>query len=274
MINIKIFLRKIFGKLEVAKIPSFPKSRALSDKKRILVLGIYLADRENLVLHLMREFEKAINYIVTQRWVAIADGELPEDYNKYTVRKMKRMPKFKILNELISKEDLEYFDYILISDDDIYLPRGFLDEFIAFQEKFDFALAQPARTRFSYADHRFVLKNYFLLARETDFVEIGPIFCISRVAYNLIFPFDMNSPMGWGYDFVWPVLFQKNNLKIGIIDKTAVAHVIRPQGDAYSRGGELSRMYKFLEKHKIFTVPNGFVVKKLFYKFTLNVFKI
>ena len=33
--------------------------------------------------------------------------------------------------------------------------------------------------------------------------------------------------MGWGLDFVWPVLAEKNNLNIGIVDATPVAHNLR-----------------------------------------------
>lgn len=273
MLNkIEKFVRRLSGRMVAIKNAGFPKKWIFPNKKKVLVLGVYLADRENLALHLMREFEKTNNFIVSQRWIAIG-GEFSATHNKYTIKRITRAPKFRVLNDLISKEDLNYFDYILISDDDIYVPRNFLDGFLGFQQKLGFALAQPARTRFSYADHKFTLRNFFLIARETDFVEIGPIFCVAKVAYDLIFPFDMDSPMGWGYDFIWPELFKNNNLKIGIIDRVAVAHVIRPQADAYSRETELSKMYKFLAKYNVFATPDGFVTRRFFYRFPLNIFR-
>ena len=42
----------------------------------VLVLGVYLADRHNLIRHIVQEFGESIRYRVTQRWAAL-NGEAP-----------------------------------------------------------------------------------------------------------------------------------------------------------------------------------------------------
>lgn len=45
-------------------------------QRRVLVLGIYLADRQNLIRHIVQELDETMRYRVTQRWAAL-NGEAP-----------------------------------------------------------------------------------------------------------------------------------------------------------------------------------------------------
>ena len=46
----------------------------------------------------------------------------------YTVRVVhERTPKFRLLNELLDGGDLYSYDYLLVCDDDVRLPRNYLD---------------------------------------------------------------------------------------------------------------------------------------------------
>ena len=38
------------------------------------------------------------------------------------------------------------YAYVLIRDDDVFVPPAFVDEYMALVRQYDFALAQPART--------------------------------------------------------------------------------------------------------------------------------
>ncbi len=197
-------------------------------RKSVLVLGVYLADRLNTAEDIASILSASNTCRVTQRWVALGDAPPAAALKAVTARTIReRTPKFRIVNDLLAGEDLSRYDYVLLTDDDIVMPEGFLDAFIGLQEKLGFAVAQPARTSNSYIDHPIVEQANGLLARETRFVEIGPVVSFHRSAYDLVFPFDLTSPMGWGYENVWSFRLVNRGLKMGIIDVTPVDHSIR-----------------------------------------------
>ena len=114
------------------------------------------------------------------------------------------------------------------------LPEGFLDAYIALQTKLKFAICQPARTSNSYIDHPIVEQQQGVLARRTMFVEIGPVVSFHRSCYDLVLPFDLTSPMGWGYESVWSRQLAQRGQKMGIIDATPVDHSLRKPVANYS----------------------------------------
>jgi hypothetical protein len=135
------------------------------------------------------------------------------------------------------------------------LPENFLDRYLESVAQYDFALAQPARTHESFGPHMivdefsghpFVEQLDGLVARQTRFVEIGPIFSVHRSAFELMFPFDEASPMGWGYDFVWPQVIANAGLKMGIIDAVPIAHSLRKTGFYYHHDKARAEMKEFL----------------------------
>lgn len=235
----------------------------MQKRPRVLVLGVYLADRPNSVAHLVPALAKSIHCRVSQRWLAIK-GEPPNpEVAAVTVGRLTGfVPKFILMNRLL--KDSEDYDFIVFCDDDIVLPRGFMDAYISLQIEFDLALAQPARTRNSHADHKFVLQRKGMRGRQTRFVEIGPLFSVRQDFAPSIMPFDEKSPMGWGYDYVWPLIAETQGLRIGIIDAAPVDHSLRDQAAAYSgsEAGLAMQAYlanrSFLKKQEAFTVLESF----------------
>ena len=59
--------------------------------------------------------------------------------------------KFENLNALLERHPATGYDWLLVVDDDVALPRGFLDAFVFLAERFDLALAQPAHRWRSHA---------------------------------------------------------------------------------------------------------------------------
>src|SRR5437660_1457014 len=59
--------------------------------------------------------------------------------------------KFENLNALLAARPAAGHDWLLVVDDDVVLPRGFLDRFLFLAERFDLRLAQPAHRRHSHA---------------------------------------------------------------------------------------------------------------------------
>lgn len=238
------FLRERFSRAE-ARSPG--DAAAQLTGKRVLVLGIYLRDRHNCADHLVARLAESRYLTVEQRWAALAPGESTAAVRARTVLASETMiPKFALLNRLAKGADLSAYDAVLVTDDDITLPAGFLDAYLAWQFRLGLALAQPARAIHSFYDHRFTLRRPWCTARETRFVEIGPVFSLTRAAISHLLPFDERSPMGWGYDYVWPAVLGERGLRMGIIDATPVDHSHRPQGAAYSRNEHGQLMDRFL----------------------------
>ena len=122
----------------------------------------------------------------------------------------------------------------MIVDDDLALPRGFIDHLLGWQQHLGFAVAQPARPPNSFIDHRIVERQRGAVARRTRFVEIGPVVSVHRSAYAALLPFDLTSPMGWGYENIWTHRLERRGLVMGIIDAVAVDHSLRAPVANYS----------------------------------------
>lgn len=216
---------------------------------RVLVLGVYLADRPHTVEHLMAALGRTAHCRVEQRWIALRGEPATALQRAHTVRVvMERVPKFRLLNELLRDVDLQAFDHLMVCDDDVRTPRNFMDAFVGWQQHLGFALAQPARTLNSCLDHPLVRQRPWLHARRTRFVEIGPVFCLQRALFDALLPFDEASPMGWGYDLVWPLLVERAGATMGIVDATPVDHSLRARGEAYSWQGERQVMSEYLAR--------------------------
>ena len=218
----------------------------------------------------MTELDSSKKWKIKQKWVAIEGENVPSELASHTFLHLNnRLPRFTITNRLLAEEDVSQFDYILLCDDDISLPRGFIDNYFDFVMKYDLALAQPARTRSSYIDHHFVAQLDGITARRTRFVEVGPLVTIRRDLFAAFFPFDETSPMGWGYDYAWPCIVERMNLKMGIIDTIPVEHTMRKPAKSYDWEHHNRSMHDYLlknqhlEKDQAFTILESFVFREL-----------
>ena len=149
--------------------------------------------------------------------------------------------KFENLNELVDAEA----DWLMVVDDDVVLPDDFLDRFVDVCEQLDLDLAQPAQTLASHAAWRVVRRRPFALARETRFVEIGPVTAFSRRAARDLLPFPALR-YGWGLDLHWAALAAERGWRLGIVDALAVRHEAAPVGDAYSAEAAIEEAQRFL----------------------------
>jgi hypothetical protein len=229
--------------------------------KSAVVVGVYLADRENTAPDIAREMGRSQHWSVEQRWIALGKGRVPEALAPLTMGKAEPpQPKFSLLNGLLGQVDLERYEFVLVCDDDIVLPDGFLDRYLDVVTRYDLALAQPARTHDSYIDHWLVEQLDGLDARRTRFVEIGPLVSIRRDAARHLLPFSEESAMGWGYDFVWPVVMEEAGLRIGIVDATPVAHNLRKPVTHYDHESASRSMQAFLSRHPHLAPQEAFVI--------------
>ena len=198
----------------------------------VLVLGVKLTDCPSFANEIERELASSKEWQVEQIWWQLGQP---------------RVPKFTIINRMLVTVDLNAFAYVIVTDDDIRLSPRFLDRYLGIVEACRFALAQPARTHGSEIHHPIVEQVDGLIARETRFVEIGPLFSMRQDALPLLTPFDETSPMGWGFDYTWPL--QLGNLKMGIVDATPVDHTMRSAVSGYTGAGDQMREYLLAHPH-------------------------
>jgi len=219
-------------------------------KPRVLLLGVYMADEPNNVVAISQRLADSTRYQVTQSWAALGLRKGPPQVREVTtIEVAERAGKYELLSRLLERADLESYDYLVICDDDIHMPEDFLDRFLALQAWLGFALAQPARTRGSYINHQIVEQQPRLVARQTRFVESGPVVSAHRSVFDLILPFDLSSPMGWGYENIWAYRLSQAGFNMGIIDATAVDHSLRAPTALYSAGKAYEALIQLHEAH-------------------------
>ncbi|HTZ85232.1 MAG TPA: glycosyltransferase family A protein [Solirubrobacteraceae bacterium] len=153
--------------------------------------------------------------------------------------------KFENLNRLLRAHPTGGHDWLLLVDDDIVLPRGFLDRFLFLCERFNLALAQPAHRAGSHAAWPQTRRHAGSVVRETHFVEIGPVTAFARVTFEVLLPFP-ELRMGWGLDAHWAALAGANGWRCGVTDAVAISHRAAPAADAYSREAALAEAREFL----------------------------
>jgi len=236
----------------------------MSTKRRVLVVGIVLADVANLADSIAQSLASSREWTVEQQWVAI--GKIPyRDASLQVVESLSLSePKFVILNRVLGSTNLCDYAYVIITDDDIELPPFFLDQYLAWVGKYDFALAQPARTHDSYIDHPFVEQLDGITSRQTRYVEIGPLFSIRADALPILTPFDVTTPMGWGYDFTWPLAMDAANLKMGIVDAVPVSHKLRKPVANYVHSDAEEQLKKYLAGHPHLKREEAFYIVQSF----------
>ena len=153
--------------------------------------------------------------------------------------------KFENLNRLLAGRDLERFDWLLVLDDDVTLPRGFLDEFLHACDQYGLRIAQPAHRHHSHAAWAVTRRHPGVTARTTNFVEIGPVTAFHRDTFETLLPFP-DLRMGWGLDAHWAALAREHSWPIGIVDATPVGHILRPAAATYPREQAVDEARRFL----------------------------
>lgn len=136
-------------------------------------------------------------------------------------------------------------DWTLVVDDDVELPARFVDRFVGVCEHLGLALAQPAQTLASHAAWPVTRRRAGVLARETRFVEIGPVTAFRRDVAGALMPFP---PLryGWGLDLHWSAVAAERGWALGIVDATPVRHEGAPVASSYPADDAIEEARRFL----------------------------
>jgi hypothetical protein len=207
-------------------------------RRRVLAIGIEREDRPNLMAAARAELQRS------RHDVEIATSGVGG------------RGKFENLNTLLDAHPLQGRDWLLVLDDDVALPHGFLDDFLFLAERFALKLAQPAHRRRSHAAWRVTRRRAASVARETGFVEIGPVCAFHRDTFTTLLPYPQLQA-GWGLDSHWAALARQHGWKIGVVDATPIRHVMRPIADSYRRADAVAEAQAFLAERPYATAAEA-----------------
>jgi GT2 family glycosyltransferase len=203
---------------------------AAAPRRRVLVVGVERRDVPNLMDQTRAELLRS-HHDVTIDVAPAAAG----------------LGKFENLDALLARHDLATFDWIIVTDDDVALPRDFLNTFLACAEAGGLRLAQPAHRRHSHAAWDVTRRRAGSDWRETNFVEIGPLTAFDATAAATLLPFPKELKMGWGLDTHWSAIAREHGWPIGVVDATPIGHPIRPAASDYPRETAAAEARRFLD---------------------------
>jgi hypothetical protein len=193
----------------------------------LLVLAVERPDEPNLLASARDELRRSKHLV---------------DFASTTVGEL---GKFENLNALLSKHPPEGHDWLLVVDDDVSLPRGFLNAFVFLIERFGLRLAQPAHRARSHAAWQVTRRRPASLVRETPYVEIGPLVAFHADTFEVLLPFPPLR-IGWGLDAHWAAVAREHDWRLGIVDATPIQHGVRRIAAAYDREEAIAEGRRFL----------------------------
>ena len=199
-------------------------ARESPPRRRVLVLGIERPGRRMRAAR--RELHRTRHH-VAMHTIAMGDGG-----------------KFEHLNALLAEHPATGFHWLLVVDDDVVLPRGFLDRFLHCAEDAGLVLAQPAHRLHSHAAWAVTRRRPGGAARETHFAEIGPVTAFAAPSFGAFIPFPALR-MGWGLDVHWAALAREHGWPVGVVDATPILHTT-PVGGGYARADAVAEASAFL----------------------------
>ena len=212
--------------LDAEALPRRLRAAAGPERRRILVVGIRRPGRlmDDAVTELLRSRHEVITRIVD----------------------IDERGKFERLRAELDAlaEDVALADWLLLVDDDVELPHGFLDRFVCIAERAGLRLAQPAHRRRSHAAWPVTRRHPGQDVRRTRFVEIGPVTALHRDTFAALLPFPPLS-MGWGLDVHWGAVAAEHGWPMGVVDATPVRHTA-PAAGGYAREAPVAEARAFL----------------------------
>jgi hypothetical protein len=196
-------------------------------RRRVLVFAVERRGEPNLLAEARRELERSRHEL------------------EIHVTDVGGRGKFENLDALLAEFPAAGHDWLIVLDDDVALPRGFLDRFLFLAEHFDLALAQPAHRWRSHAAWRITRRRPGLVAHETHFVEIGPLTAFHARTFDTLLPFP-TLRFGWGLELHWSALAAEHGWREGVVDATPIRHGLRRVASSYAHSDAISEARGFL----------------------------
>lgn len=222
----RLFDRRIAPKMRRLR----KKAMAMSPRK-VLVVSVEDPERPTALNDIFRGFRQSHHDVTT-----------------YAVP-MGSRGKFENINLALQDFQLDQFEWIIITDNDVQIPLNFLDVFLYVAHALELQIAQPAHRCLSYSSFNFNYRRWNSLGRVTHYVEDGPITAFHRNVIPRVLPFP-ELRWGWATDLAWCAMAAQEKVPIGIVDCTPMEHM-RPVAENYPFEAALSEARAFLAEHRI-----------------------
>jgi hypothetical protein len=209
----------------------------------VRVLAIYAADGAESTARAVTELRRSRRPL--EIVLGALDEAAPALERDTVLTGLRGGGKFENLNALLARAPAGTASWTIVMDDDVGLPRAFVDRFLFVCERLGFELAQPALTHSSHAAWRVFRRRRWAVARRTQMVEIGPLTAFSAGVAEVLLPFPPLR-MGWGLDAHWGALAQERGWRLGVVDATPIRHSSRVTAVAYDRGDAIAELRAFL----------------------------
>jgi hypothetical protein len=115
------------------------------------------------------------------------------------------------LDAVLDHNPPDGYDWLIVFDDDVILPRGFLDVFLFLCGQYGLTLAQPALKHWSHAAQPVARRRARTLVRKLPPAEIGPVLAVHARAFAAALPFAQGRLDGAAAEH-------------GIVDATPIRH--------------------------------------------------
>jgi len=216
-------------------------ARTHAPQRDVLVIGVYRPGS------LLAEALPALLSDRHQVRIALGStGPADEPLGEHTVAEGLTGGKFENLNRVLEAAGAPGdADWTIAIDDDVRVPRAFLDRFVGVCEAFELDLAQPAQTLRSHSAWKVTRRRPATLVRETRFVEIGPVTAFGRAAAAKLLPFP-ELRYGWGLDLHWAAVAAECGWRLGVVDALPVRHEFGLVAAAYARQDAVDEAARFL----------------------------
>jgi hypothetical protein len=222
--------------------PRLERAARQTTHGKVHVLGLYSAGLAPNMARVASELGRSGGQV---RFALGALDDAAAALEPHTLSTKLRGGKFENLNTLLAKAPPGDADWIVIVDDDVELPHGFLDRMLFVAERLEFQLVQPALRHTSHAAWRVCRRERWSIARRTQLVEIGPLLAVHRSIADDLLPFP-ELRMGWGLDLHWGGLAKQRGWRLGIVDAVPIRHELRAVAATYDRRAALDEMQRFL----------------------------
>jgi hypothetical protein len=163
--------------------------------------------------------------------------------------RMQPVGKFDNVNSALTGQDLSEVDWLLVVDDDIEVPKFFLDLFLYFCYANKLKLAQPAHRFSSHKSFTITERHWASQVRSTGFIESGPISLFHRDTFADLIPFP-SLRWTWGVDVFWAHKARLRGWRMGIADAVPIRH-LRPVGGSYNMTAAHQDAVEFLRSQRM-----------------------
>jgi len=160
--------------------------------------------------------------------------------------------RFSHLNRLYNEAPIREGSWVILADDDVFFSRGSLGKTINLMKRAGFSLAQPGQSAFGWWSSLFIVARPFHVARDTNYVEQGPLVIADPEFSKQIFPLPDDNDMGWGIEAEWFRLGE-GRFRAGIIDECHIVHWSR-SATSYTAEHEGERMQARLSRSGVSSI--------------------